>query len=64
MLVVYLLIGLHGKPTAPFLSALVKKLVDVSGDPRVHQWLHHQCLSLECGQGKSSQHIGLCASSI
>ena len=37
--------GVYGKSTAPFLSGLVKKLVDVSGDPRECQWLH-QRLSL------------------
>jgi len=33
---------MYGKPTAPFLSGLVEKLVDVSGDPRYweRQWLH------------------------
>ena len=32
--------GVYGKSTAPFLSGLTKNLVDVSGDPRVHHWLH------------------------
>jgi len=27
--------GVYGKSTAPFLSCLAKKLVDISGDPRV-----------------------------
>ena len=35
----------YGKSTAPFLSGLAKKLVDASGVPREHQWLH-QDLSL------------------
>ena len=29
--------GVYGKSTAPFLSGLAKRLVDVSGDPREHQ---------------------------
>ena len=37
--------GVYSKSTAPVLSGLAKKLVDVSGYPRVRQWLH-QCLSL------------------
>ena len=37
--------GVYGKSTAPFLSYLAKKIVDISGDPRERQWLH-QCLSL------------------
>jgi len=37
--------GVYSKSTAPVLSGLAKKLVDVSGDPRERQWLH-QCLSL------------------
>jgi len=37
--------GVYGKFTAPFFSGLAMKLVDVSGDPRVRQWLH-QHLSL------------------
>ena len=37
--------GVYGKSTAPFLSGLTKKFVDVSGDPRECQWLH-QHLSL------------------
>jgi len=32
--------GVYGKSTAPFLSGLAKKLVDVSGDSRECQWLH------------------------
>ena len=32
--------GVDGKCTAPFLSGLAKKLVDVSGNPREYQWLH------------------------
>jgi len=31
--------GVYGKSTAPFLSGLSKKLVDVSGDPREHHCL-------------------------
>ena len=31
--------GVYGKSTAPFLSCLAKKLVDISGDPREWQWL-------------------------
>jgi len=34
--------GVYGKSTAPFLSSLAKKLVDVSGDPRECQWLHQR----------------------
>ena len=34
--------GVYGKSTAPFLSGLGKKLVDVSGDPRECQWLHQR----------------------
>jgi len=42
--------GVYGKSTAPFLSGLAKKLVDVSGDPRERQWLH-QRLSLAVVRG-------------
>jgi len=45
--------GLHGKSTAPFLSGLTKKLVDVSGDPRERQWLH-QHLSLAVAKGNAA----------
>jgi len=38
--------GVYGKSTAPFLSGLAKKLVDVSDDPRECQWLQ-QHLSLD-----------------
>jgi len=31
--------GVYGKSTAPFLSCLAKKLVDISGDPREGHWL-------------------------
>jgi len=37
--------GVYGKFTAPFLSCLAKKLVDMSGDFRERQYLD-QCLSL------------------
>jgi len=58
-------IGVYGKSTAPLLSGLVKKLVDVSGDTREHQWLHQAPTPVPgCGQGKYYQHIGLCASLI
>ena len=43
----------NGKPTAPFLSCLAKKLVDISGDPRERQWLH-QCLSLAVVRGNAA----------
>ena len=33
-------INMYGKSTAPFLSCLAKKLVDMPGDPRERQWLH------------------------
>jgi len=45
--------GVYGKSTAPFLSGLAKKLVDVSGDPRVCQWLH-QRLSLAVVRGNAA----------
>jgi len=45
--------GVYGKSTAPFLSSLLKKLLDVSGDPREHQWLH-QCLSLAVAKGNAA----------
>jgi len=48
----------YGTSTAPFLSFLANKLVDMSGDPRQRQWLH-QRLSLGCGQRERCQHIGL-----
>ena len=38
------------KSTAPFLSCLAKKLVDISGDPREGQWLD-QRLSLAVVRG-------------
>jgi len=45
--------GMYGKSTAPFLSGLAKKLVDVSGDTREHQWLH-QHLSLAVVRGNTA----------
>jgi len=42
--------GVYDKSTAPFLSGLSKKLVDVSGDFWERQWLH-QCLSLAVARG-------------
>ena len=45
--------GVCGKSTAPFLSGLAKKLVDVSGDPRECQWLH-QRLSLAVVRGNAA----------
>ena len=45
--------GVYGKFTAPFLSGLTKKLVDVSpsGDPRERQLLHqHLCPLLWSGE--------------
>ena len=45
--------GVYGKSTAPFLSGLAKKLVDVSGDPRECQWLH-QRLSLAVVRGNAA----------
>ena len=46
-------IGVYGKSTAPFLSGLTKKFVDVSGDPRECQWLH-QRLSLAVVRGNAA----------
>jgi len=45
--------GVYGKSTAPFLSGLSKKLVNVSGDPKEHQWLH-QRLSLAVTRGNAA----------
>ena len=45
--------GVYGKSTVPFLSGLVKKLVDVSGDPKECQWLH-QRLSLAVVKGNTA----------
>ena len=45
--------GVYGKSTAPFLSGLTKKLVDMSGNPRERQWLH-QCLSLAVARGNAA----------
>jgi len=45
--------GVYGKSTAPFLSGLMKKLVEVSGDPRELQWLH-QRLSLAVARGNAA----------
>jgi len=32
----------YDKSTAPFLSCLAKKLVDMSGDSSERQWFHHR----------------------
>jgi len=45
--------GVYGKSTAPVLSGLTKKFVDVSGDPRGYQWLH-QRLSLAVARGNAA----------
>ena len=45
--------GVYGKSTAPFLSCLAKKLVDISGNPREQQWLH-QRLSLGVVRGNTA----------
>jgi len=45
--------GVYGKSTAPFLSCLEKKLVDISGNPRERQWLH-QRLSLAVVRGNTA----------
>ena len=45
--------GVYGKSTAPFLSGLATKLVDVSGDSRERQWLH-QRLSLAVARGNAA----------
>jgi len=45
--------GVYGKFTAPVLSGLSKKLVDVSGDPKEHKWLH-QRLSLAEARGNAA----------
>ena len=45
--------GVYGKSTAPFLSGLTKKLVDVSGDPRERQWFQ-QRLSLAVARGNAA----------
>ena len=45
--------GVYVKSTAPFLSGIAKKFVDVSGDPRECQWLH-QCLSLAVVRGNAA----------
>jgi len=45
--------GVYGKSTAPFLSCLAKKLVDISADSRERQWLH-QCLSLAVIRGNTT----------
>jgi len=44
--------GVYGKSIAPFLSGILKKLVDVSSDPRERQCLH-QCLSLAVARGNA-----------
>ena len=46
----------------PFLSGLSKKLVDVSGDPREHQWLH-QRLSVAVAKENAAS-IGLSFASL
>jgi len=43
----------YGKSTAPFLSCLAKKLVDISGGPREGQWFH-QRLSLDVVRGNTA----------
>jgi len=45
--------GVYSKSTAPFLSCVAKKLVDMSGDPREQQWLH-QRLSLAVVSGNAA----------
>jgi len=45
--------GVYGKSTAPFLSCLVNKLDDISGNPRKRQWLH-QRLSLAVVRGNTA----------
>jgi len=49
-------VTVYGKSTAPFLSCLAKKLVDISGDPREWQWLH-QRLSLAVVRGNTTSSI-------
>ena len=51
--------GVYGKSTAPFTSGLTKKLVNVSGDPREHQWLH-QRLSLAVAKGNAASILLAC----
>ena len=46
--------GVHGKSTAPFLSGLSKKHVDVSGDPRERQWLHQRLSLSVAGENAAS----------
>jgi len=56
--------GVCGKSTAPFLSCLSKKFVDISGNPRERQWLN-QCMSLAVVRGNTANIFnGLCASLI
>jgi len=43
----------YDKSTAPFLSCLAKKFVDISGDPRERQWFH-QRLSLAVVRGNTA----------
>jgi len=45
--------AVYGKSTAPFLSCLAKKLVDIPGDPRERQW-PHQRLSLAVVRGNTA----------
>ena len=49
----FTLVDVYGKSTAPFLSCLAKKLVDISGDPMEGQWLH-QRLSLTMVRGNTA----------
>ena len=52
-------------PLFSFFSDLVKKPVDVSGDPREHKWLYQrQSLAVVRGNTASIYCIGLCASLI
>jgi len=45
--------SVYGKSTAPFLSCLAKKLIDILGDPRERQWLH-QRMSLAIVRGNTA----------
>ena len=51
--------SVHGKSTAPFLSCLAKKLVNMSDDPRERQWLH-QHLSLAVVRGVLPEYWLVC----
>jgi len=46
-------IAVYGKSTAPFMSGLANKLVDMSGDPSDRQWFH-QRLSLAVVRGNAA----------